>query len=326
MKLPQFFFEADGAGGGGGGAAGAGAAGNGGAGGGTATLLSGAGAGAGAGDGQPGAGAGTGAAESWVDSSGKFTEKWLNVLPEDIRGHPALKSMGTMQDLAKSYIHTKGLVGSKLDYPGEGASPEAIASWRRTVGAPESPEGYLGKEGTLRPESIPEDFWNKDAEKGFLAVAHKHHLPPGAVKDILGFQASLIEAELGKSEEVKAQTLANEKTTLQKEWGSDFEARLNIVARMAATVGLKTDDPIFTNSRVCKAFHAMATLVSEDRLVQGDEKTALGGSVAERIRDIQDPTSTSQLAKQYQGLLGDALQKEAQALLHQLMASQQTKK
>ena len=33
--------------------------------------------------------------------------------------------------------------------PGEGATPEQVAAWRKTVGAPEKPEGYRGDAKTL---------------------------------------------------------------------------------------------------------------------------------------------------------------------------------
>src|SRR5688572_27643441 len=91
-------------------------------------------------------GSGSGEASfRWADENGTFSERWMDRLPEEIRGHASLKSIGSVQDLAKSYIHTKGMVGAKLEMPGEQATPEQIANWRRIVGAPERPEGYLGE-------------------------------------------------------------------------------------------------------------------------------------------------------------------------------------
>jgi hypothetical protein len=261
----------------------------------------------------------------WADENGLFSERWTDRLPEEIRGHASLKAIGTVQDLAKSYIHTKGMVGAKLEAPGEQATPEQIANWRRVVGAPERPEGYLGTAKSLRPEAIPEGLWDAEAEKGFLALAHRHHLPPAAVKDILGYHARLVETELGRSQTDEAAVLERETATLRSEWGHDFSAKLNVAARMAATVGLKTDDPIFTSARVVKAFASMAALISEDRLVQGDARSAFGGSVQERIRDITDPGSTSQAARAYRGDYGEKAQQEAQTQLHQLYAASHTK-
>src|SRR5688572_28096004 len=51
----------------------------------------------------------TGAPFRWADENGIFSEKWFEKLPDELRGHASLKSIGTVQDLAKSYIHTKGM-------------------------------------------------------------------------------------------------------------------------------------------------------------------------------------------------------------------------
>jgi hypothetical protein len=258
---------------------------------------------------------------NWISDDGKLDPKWLEKLPEDLRGHASIQSIGTVQDLAKSYIHTKGLVGTKLEMPGEGAPPEAIANWRKVVGAPEKPEGYLGELKTLRPDTIPENLWDAEGEKSFLALAHKHHLPPAAVKELIAFDVERLTKTLGQSEAEQTEIVNREGAALKADWGNDYSAKLNIAARMAATVGLKTDDPIFTNSRVVKAFHAMAALVSEDRLVKGDPAVMAGGTTQEQIRTITDPTSQHQLAKAYRGEINEQAQQEAQKQLHHLYAA-----
>lgn len=259
---------------------------------------------------------------TWAKEDGSFSDGWLEKLPEDLKGNASLKSIGSLPDLAKSYVATKALIGTKLEMPGEGATPEQIAAWRKTVGAPEAVEGYYG-EGvkSLRPEVVPENAWNVDSEKKFMEIAHKHHLPPAAVKEILGFYGDSIAEGLKAAGEQQGTILAQEGAKLKAAWGADFDAKLNVASRMALTVGLdpKTN-PIFTNADTVQAFAKMAALISEDKLVKG-EAPGINGSLQERIRDISDPKSTSQLARAYRNEFGPERQAEAQAQLHQLMTA-----
>jgi hypothetical protein len=303
-----------------------------GASGGNATLMSGAaGAGAGAGDaGQSGAGdagAGSGDAFSWANQEGALSAGWIDKLPETLRGNASLKVINSIPDLAKSYVETKKLIGTKLEMPGEGASPEAVASWRKTVGAPDKPEGYYATgKTTLRPEVVPEMLWNPETEKSFLAVAHKHHLPPAAVSEILDFYGrSLVHGlETAKSEEDA--TLANEGTKLRQAWGGQFESNLHLAKRVAETIGLDPNKhPIFTHADVVQAFAKMGQLISEDKLVRGDSTSTVNGSFEARLNDIMDPQSQSVQAREYRGDHGPERQAAIQQIVHQLMKQREAR-
>lgn len=321
MKRPMFFFEGDGAGGTGGGGTAAAAAP---AAGGASTTLLGDAAAAGGGQ-QQQAGGGQPGAWSWAKEDGTFSEGWLDKLPGDLNGHASLRSIGNVPDLAKSYVETKKLIGTKLEMPGEGATPEAVAAWRKTVGAPEKPEGYLGDAKSLRPEGIPEDQWDAAGEKEFLALAHKHSLPPGAVKDIMAFYGNSIAKGLQASQVQEGEVLKAEGAKLRQAWGGEFDANMQMAARVAQTVGLdpKTH-PMFTSADAVQAFAKIGKLLSEDKLVKGDSQ-GVNGAVSDRIRDITDPKSASVSAREYRGEFGPERQAAAQALLHDLYSSQAQK-
>jgi len=222
-------------------------------------------------------------------------------------------------------LESKGLklIGMKMEMPGEKATPEQVANWRRTVGAPEKPEGYLGEAKSLRPELVPEQYWDAEGEKKFLALAHKHHLPPAAVKEILGFYGESIATSLGASREQEGTVLRNEGAKLHETWGREYEANLQMASRAAHTVGLdpKTH-PIFTSAEVVQAFAKIGRLISEDRLVKG-EAGGISTSAADRIREMTDPVSTHPLAREYRGEFGPERQAAAQGQLHALMAASQ---
>ena len=295
-------FEAAGDAGSGGGAGGA-------------TLLGGGDAGAG----DSGAGGdGSSGSWSWAGEDGKFSDGWLDRLG-DLSGNESLRPIGSIPDLARSYVETKKLIGSKLEMPGEGAKEEDVARWRKTVGAPETPEGYLGDAKTLRPESIPEDMWDSDSEKAFLALAHKHHLPPAAVKEILGYYGENFAKGMQSHAEQEKQVLAGEMATLKKAWGGEFEPNLNLAARVAKTVGLDPQThPIFTSAEVVQAFAKLGRMFDETSLVQGDAPSGSGG-IDSRIKEIQDPQSTAVIAREYRGEHGPERQQQAAEALRQLL-------
>ena len=282
-----------------------------------------------AGDAAPVAGAPAAGAPAtswaWAKEDGTLAEDWTSKLPDEIKGEASLGIIKTLPDLAKSYLATKKMVGTKLEAPGEKSTPEQIAQWKKTVGAPETVEGYLsGDIKTMRPESVPAELWDAGAEKEFLAVAHKHHLPPDAVKDILEHYGKSVLNGLQQSQAGAAASITEETQKLRSEWGQQFDTNLNLAKRVAQTAGLELTDPIFQSSAAVAAFAKLGKLFSEDRLVKGDAP-GITGAIGERIQDISDPKSQSTAAREYRGEFGAERQAAVQKQLHELMAAQNQK-
>lgn len=335
MKIRSFLFSEAGDAGSGGGSGSGGQAGGGGqtifggaaGGGGSAGSSQHGGAAGGQGAGDAGAGGGgQGAASwSWAKEDGTFSDGWADKLPDGLKGNASLKTIQSLPDLAKAFIETKGLVGKKLEMPGEGATPEQVAAWRKTVGAPEKPEGYRGDAKTLRPESLPEDAWSAEAEGKFLEIAHRHHLPPAAVKEILGFYGQSLVDTLKGSQADAAASVEAETAKLRASWGADFDKRVNDAKTLAQLAGLDPmSDPLFASAAYVEAFAKLAPLIAGDKLVTG-ETPSLGSTLGDRIKDINDPKSQSMIAREYRGEFGAQRQQAAQSTLHQLLASQNKK-
>lgn len=263
---------------------------------------------------------------NWADESGKFSDGWVDKLPEGLRGEASLRVIPDLPTLASTYVSTKKMVGAKaLEMPGEGAPAEQVAAWRKLHNAPEAPEGYLGEAKTLRPDAVPEALWDKSKDAKWAGIFHKHSLPPAAVQDIINEYAADIKGGLENNAEAEKAFLIAEGDKLKQAWGADAEANANIAKRMALTMGLEPTNPIFQNADVVMAFAKASKLFSEDKLVTGDPASALGGSIQERISDITSPTSQSFLAKAYRGEINPQAQADAQKQLHGLYAAQQQK-
>lgn len=304
--------EAGGDGGGSGG-------GDGGAAGGGTTLLGGASGGDGGGSSAP-------PPASWVKDDGSFSEGWLDRLPDDLKGHASLKVLPSLTDLAKSYVQTKSMVGKRLEAPGENATPEQVAEWRKVLGTPETPEGYLGDAKSLRPEGIPEELWDAGNEKEFLALAHKHNLPPSAVKEIMGFYGASMTKGVQQNAEAQAAHLTAETAKLKQTWGNEFDSNLGLASKAAKVAGLDpATNPIFGSAEVVEAFAKLGRMFNETSLVTGETASA-SGSIVSRITEIQDPKSTAIVAREYRGEFGAERQALAQAALQSLLkAKEQTK-
>jgi hypothetical protein len=206
--------------------------------------------------------------------------------------------------------------------PARGATPEQIAQWRKTVGAPDKPEGYYGETKSLRPESVPAEYWDPNSEKQFLDIAHKHSLPPAAVKDILDYYGGNIAKSLTASQEQQGAILQQEGAKLKQAWGGEYDGNLALAKRVAETVGLDPNThPIFTTADGVQAFAKFGKLLSEDKLVKGDNQ-GINGSITAKIQDITDLKSTSQLAREYRGEFGPERQASAQSVYHQLLKAQ----
>ena len=83
----------------------------------------------GSGDSGAGSGEGTGDGADGGDSGdagagGDSGEDWRAVLPEDLRGSPAIKDIGDIASLTRTFIDTQAMVGRSVRIPSEDAGPE----------------------------------------------------------------------------------------------------------------------------------------------------------------------------------------------------------
>ncbi len=212
---------------------------------------------------------------TWANESGEFSEGWHEKLGDEFKGNTSLTTLKGLPQLAKAYLDTKAMVGTKLAPPGEGSTPEQVAAWRKVVGAPDAPDGY----GKLMPEGFPAELWHGDLEQEFTALAHRHHLSPAAVKEIAALQAkgtlSTYESETARLQE----SIKAGRADLAKEWGDQFERRATEAKALAARLGIEESDDIFlTRPDLVKKLAAAApTLLGPDQIVQGTAPTISGG-------------------------------------------------
>jgi hypothetical protein len=237
----------------------------GGSGGGNSTLL---GSGQGQGQGQGQQAPSPIGHNDWL-VEGKFGTGLSSRLPDDLKPYEGSikKFEGTpIQDVLKSYGELEKKLGQRVQPPGEGAKPEEIAAWRKTVGAPEKPDDYKIE----KPENVPDELWNADLVKGFQEVAHGLHLSPAQAGKLAEWWNG---QQMGALQKHQQDTEANRNAlseTLKSEWGEKYSTNLQGAQRVATLAKLDVNDPeIGDNPAVIKALHSLSTLIAEDRQVTG---------------------------------------------------------
>lgn len=208
-----------------------------------------------------------------LNADGSFAEGWTTKAFGPEYNGP-LSTVRTVADVDKLLRDNMAAArGRQISWPTEKATPEQVAAVRRLTGAPEKPDGY----GELRPETIPAELWDRGNEARLQGIAHKHHLPPGALKDIVGLYAETLgEAVKANETEMQSQRAAGLQA-LREEFGRDFDIKMHSARRFAQTLGLSEDDPIFMSVEAVKAMARGSLLVGEDRLVSGGGHGTAGG-------------------------------------------------
>jgi hypothetical protein len=245
---------------------------------------------------------------------------WFNALGDDFRQNPSLSAFTGFEAkdmipvpkemlgaMGKAYVETKSFVGKKFQAPSETSTPEEVAQWRKTVGAPDAPEGY----GELRPSDFPEDQWDKETAAQLAQIAHKHHLPAAAVKDIIGLHAAQVKTGLEKYQQGEAAAKEAGLTRLKQEWGAEFDAQAHAAKTFAKSIGLDPDVTMeFASPGFVLAMARGAKLIMGDKAVQG-APVSINGGIESRIQDlIRSP--------EYLGERGGQAQTRAQEQLHAL--------
>lgn len=199
-----------------------------------------------------------------VETTTQSTPIGLEALSETYRNDPSLKDFKTLDDLAKSYVNAKSMIGQSIRIPGPDASEEAKAEFYRKLEAvpgvvkfdPNSDDIYkrLGK-----PES-PDNYQvqfdpqlNSDItlQKNFLAKAHAAGLNSKQAQELIDYQNGYIREA---AEQIKEQVLGFQEA-VKAEFGPDFQNRM-VAANTGVTLmakkypelgGLLKANPVFAN-------------------------------------------------------------------------------
>ncbi len=199
-------------------------------------------------------------------------------------------SKANYEALAKSHSGLEQLLGKKANaimVPNEKSSPEEVAAYRKALGVPEGVDEYLTK---LKPEVMPEGVeFDDNLAKMAAEIAHKHNVPPAALKELANLQMLQMS---GMTKAVTEQAMAqlNEaKQDLAATYGDKLNEKLDVAKRVAASAEppIPADDPMWRSPNAIRFANWVSQIISDDKLISAD---ALGSSVAGgevKAKDIQ---------------------------------------
>ena len=195
-----------------------------------------------------------------------------DLIPENFREEKALDNFNNMEDFVKSYLHAQKLVGAdKIPVPNKHATEEDWNEVFKRLGAPNDPNDYKY------------DFKDQEMDQGqvqeFNKTAHRLGLLPKQAEGLIKFYNEMNVNNAASQEEAAAQAQMNVEAELKKEFGPQFNKRLDQAKRLAVnSLGqdflentyLKDGSRLGDNLTVIKAFSSLADKLSEDPIIQGD--------------------------------------------------------
>lgn len=225
--------------------------------------------------------------ESFVAPDGTFRDGWLDRLPQEFQQDaPTLSRFKSFNDLAKSYLSSRKMMGDMADavripkVPPPNASKESLdnyrkqlTEYRKAIGVPESPDGYKIEPPAKLPDGVQ---WDKNVAAAFSALAHKHNIPSSAVQEMIAFDIQRQAAMTQRFSKSVSEKIESGRHELQQEWKGDFETNIGLAKEAARASGIKDieQDPGFTSPGMVKFAAWVGKILQEDRSIRGDSQIA----------------------------------------------------
>ena len=195
-----------------------------------------------------------------------------DLIPENFREEKALDNFNNMEDFVKSYLHAQKLVGAdKIPVPNKHSTDEDWNEVFKRLGAPSDPNDYK--------YDLKDQEMDQGQVQEFNKTAHRLGLLPKQAEGLIKFYNEMNVNNAASQEEAAAQSQMNVEAELKKEFGPQFNKRLDQAKRLAVnSLGqdflentyLKDGSRLGDNLNVIKAFSDLADKLSEDPIIQGD--------------------------------------------------------
>lgn len=201
-------------------------------------------------------------------------------------------------DLAKAHRELRQQLSTRVAVPGENASEEDKAAFRKALGVPEKVEDY----GDVLPENLPDELKPDEAGterlNAFVAKMHEASFTPAQVKAAVSTYFEMVQQDMDAMRAADKRFAEESEAALRREWpGEEFERNKAFASRAAqeffgkdfeAAKQMQTSDGRFLldNPTLLKALAKIGREMGEDRigpsLSDGDRAT-----LRESISDVR---------------------------------------
>lgn len=166
--------------------------------------------------------------DDWREKLAGGDEKFLNKLGRYRSPDTFAKSY---KDLQQKVTELTDRAKSAPEKPGEGATEEDIAAYRKAAGIPDAPEGYI----EALPDGLVIGDEDKEAISVFLKDMHDGNAPPEHVHRALSWWNQHKEALATKQVEADRASMSETEEELRTEWGREYTANLNAMRAFLAS-------------------------------------------------------------------------------------------
>lgn len=165
------------------------------------------------------------AAKSKTDTTAAVTDDWRARMAGD--DPELLKFLGRHGNEAAAIkefkkLHGEIRSGKYLKQPDDNATDTEKENWRKAMGVPEKPEGYLEK----LPDGLVVGDDDKPYVSEFLTAMHEAGAPPAQTNAALAAYYKILEGQSAKEAELLAEAKTTSEDTLREEWGNDYRRNL----------------------------------------------------------------------------------------------------
>lgn len=174
-----------------------------------------------------------------TDNTDSSFEAVLAGFSDDLKDSDSLKQFKSVEDLAKSFVEQKKLVGRKTAIPGDEATAEEWAEFYNNAGRPEGADKY----GIEIPAEFADIPGASDKANAAFEAAHEAGLSKKQAETLFG---KLFEGEVSEMTNQKAaaeKQYADSKDALFEAWGTGekFEAEVRKVTAFQKKAGFYED-------------------------------------------------------------------------------------
>ena len=163
-----------------------------------------------------------------VGEDGNFVDGFRDKIDESIRNEKSLEGFTNINQILKSYVATKKMVGSDtIKLPGKNSTPAEVEAFYNSLGRPEKPDGYK----LDYPQDMPVEE-NPNLRSAWLAEAHKLGYTSSQAAGAYTFYNNMVREGLALQEQQQETEVKEAENVLRQKWGQAYDERIHLANKM----------------------------------------------------------------------------------------------
>ncbi len=173
----------------------------------------------------------------YIASDGKFTDKFKEIIPEDLRGNKVYDIFSDVQGLTKYVGNAASELGKYRAGKGvmpitDKSSQMEIDAWRIAHGVPKDSTGYTWK----APDNISIEDLSPEFTKGVFEEFHKNNYTPKQAEAAMNMYTQHIQSIEKAVDEEMGKRVSDAENRMRGEYGDQFDAKVNLAKEFITNV------------------------------------------------------------------------------------------